>query len=186
MPLIVVDPAILAAAQQAIEVLLQFKGQMIALQPLDSTPIAKPGGGHDFDMVPPRAPQLLALSATSGLTVGSSTNDDGIVRTRDYVLTGRIDAEIGINDTWSDDEADYRVESGDQDNGYRTTATVIGFLKVRQTPFTPAIPSASAHMAGNGQLTATATPVGTPVAVALAGSGQFTATATIGMAQSVD
>jgi hypothetical protein len=131
MPLIVTDPGILAAAQQAIDVLLQFKGQMIDLQPLDATPIAKPGGGHDFEQVPTRGPQLFALSATSGLAVGSSTNDDGIVRTRDYTLTGRVDAQVDINDTWSDDEADYRVENVDNDNGYRTTATVIGFLKVR-------------------------------------------------------
>lgn len=131
MPLIVTDPAILAAAQQAIDILLQFKGQMIDLQPLDATPIAKPGGGHDFEQVPTRGPQLLALSAVGGLSVGSGTNDDGIVRTRDYVLTGRVDAQIDINDTWSDDEADYRVETVDNDNGYRVTATVIGFLKVR-------------------------------------------------------
>lgn len=130
MPLVTVDPGILAAAQQAIEVLLQFKGAEIVLTPNEATPVPKPGGGVDF--IPPadRDPQLFALSKVGTDNVQSSQNDEGTTRTRNYVLTGRFDAEIAIGDVWSDDEADYRVETVDATNGYACRATALGFVKV--------------------------------------------------------
>jgi len=109
---------------------LTFKGLPIELLPTEATPIAKPGGGVDFVPQPPRVPQDFALSKVGSDNVTTSNNDDGQARTRNYVLTGRFDAEIAIGDTWSDDEADYRVETVDGTNGYATRATVLGYLKV--------------------------------------------------------
>jgi hypothetical protein len=131
MPAIVQDPRILAAAQKAIDVLLRFKGITIVLTPVKGAPVAKPGGGHDFVPPPPRAPQLLALSKTSGFDgIEFSPSDDGENRKRAYVLTGRWDAEIGIGDQWEDDEAEYTVNTVDQSSGFKTQATVTGWLKV--------------------------------------------------------
>lgn len=129
MPAIVQDPRILAAAQRAIDVLLRFKGITIVLSPVKGDPVAKPGGGHDFVPPPPRAPQTFALSKTTGFDgIEFSPNDEGENRKRAYVLTGRFDAEIAVGDQWSDAEADYTVETVDQDNGFKTQATVTGWL----------------------------------------------------------
>lgn len=131
MPQIVQNAGILNAAKQAIEVMLRLKGIDIELIPVKGSPVAKPGGGHDF--VPPvnRDPQKFALSKTSGFDgLEYSPNDEGLNRKRAYVLTGRSDAEIAVGDTFSDDEADYTVDTVDATSGFKTQATVTGFLKV--------------------------------------------------------
>jgi hypothetical protein len=130
MPKIVQDTGILDAAKAAIEVLLTFKGTNIVLTPTKGTRVAKPGGGHDF--VPPadRAPQIFALSKTSAFDgIEFSPNDDGKNQKRAYVLTGRFDAVIAKGDTWEDDEAEYQVDTLDQTSGFKTQATVTGWLK---------------------------------------------------------
>lgn len=130
MPLVTVNAGILDAARQAIEILLQFKGTTIELIPSAAEPVQKPGGGHDYPEPDARLPQLFALVKVGVDNVPTSPNDEGIARTRNYVLTGRFDAEIDIGDTWSDAEADYRVETVDATNGYKTYATVLGYIKV--------------------------------------------------------
>jgi hypothetical protein len=130
MPKIVQDAGILVAAQAAIEILLKFKGTDIVLTPNKGERVSKPGGGHDY--VPPvdRDPQTFALSKTNAFDgIEFSPNDDGKNQKRAYVLTGRFDAVIAKGDTWSDDEADYQVDTLDQTSGFKTQATVTGWLK---------------------------------------------------------
>lgn len=130
MPLIVTNPSILNAARTAIEVLLKFKGQQITLLPTQGERIPKPGGGHDFAEPTPRAPQTFALSKLNNFDdIDFSPNDDGKNQKRSYLLTGRHDAEIAKGDTFSDDEADYTVDTLDQTSGFKTMAGVTGWLK---------------------------------------------------------
>lgn len=131
MPQIVQDPGIIAAARQAIEVYLHFKGIEVTLVPIKGNSIAKPGGGRDYIPPTPRAPQTFALVKTNAFDgLEFSPNDDGLSRKRAYLLTGRHDAAIAIGDNWSDYEADYTVDTLDQTSGYKSIATVTGFLKV--------------------------------------------------------
>jgi len=131
MPQIVQVPGIISAARQAIEVLLQFKGIDITLVPIKGNSIEKPGGGRDYVAPVPRAPQTFALVKTSGFDgLEFSPNDDGLSRKRAYLLTRRYDAEIAIGDNWSDYEADYTVDTLDQTSGFKTIATVTGYLNV--------------------------------------------------------
>lgn len=129
MPHIVQDPGILAAAKNAIEVLLKFKGQTVVLM-RKGVPIAKPGGGHDFSYRAPLAPQTFAWSQVGDDEVLDGDNGDTPVVKRSYVLTGRVDADIKPDDTWEDSEAEYRVETVNNDNGFKTSATLVGFVKV--------------------------------------------------------
>lgn len=131
MPEIVQDAGILAAARDAIDILLQFKGTTITLIPSEGTKIPKPGGGHDFADPVPREPQLFALSQTGVFDgIEFSPNDDGKNQKRAYVLTGRYDADIQRGDTWEDDEATYEVDTLNNTNGFKSQATVTGWLKV--------------------------------------------------------
>src|SRR6478752_4441842 len=128
MPAIVQVPSILAAARSAIEILLQFKGVDVVLYPVKGIPVPKPGGGHDFATPTPRDAQKFAISKTNAFDgVEFSSNDEGMSRKRAYVMTGRYNAEITIGDTFSDDEADYTVNTVDQTSGFKTQATVTGF-----------------------------------------------------------
>lgn len=130
MPQLTSNPAILAAARKAIEVLLQFKGAEVTLLPKNGTIVAKPSGGRDFVPAEPREPQLVAFSRVGSENIGQANTDDGQYVTRAYVLTGRWDMDIAIGDSWSDGEADYTVESVDQTSGIKTSADVIGFVKI--------------------------------------------------------
>jgi len=130
-PEIVQVPGILAAARQAIEILLQFKGIDVVLTPNKGTPVLKPGGGHDFTPPADRAVQKFSVSKTTAFDgIEYSPNDEGLNRKRAYMLTGRYNAVIAIGDTWSDAEADYTVDTVDASSGFKTQATVTGFLKV--------------------------------------------------------
>lgn len=129
MPKIVQDQSILDAARGAIEVLLRFKGQQITLS-RKGTPTRKPSGGHDFQAAASVPAQLLALSRVGEDELIDGDNGDTPVVKRQYVLTGRHDASIKPDDTWSDGEANYRVESVDGTSGFKVQATVVGFVKV--------------------------------------------------------
>lgn len=130
MPKVTSSASINNAARQAIEVLLRFKGFEVALVPREGTVVAKPGGGRDFFPAEPRPPQLVALSKVGEDNYGTASTDEGQYVTRSYVLTGRWNMDIALGDTWSDGEADYKVESLDQTSGFKTSATVIGFLNI--------------------------------------------------------
>lgn len=129
MPAIVQNPGILAAARNAIEVLLKFKGQQVILK-RRGAPIEKPSGGHDYSGVPTSlSPQDFAWSQVGDDILEDGDGDAPVVK-RNYVLTGRYNADIQVDDTWSDAEADYRVESINDSNGFATHANVVGFVKV--------------------------------------------------------
>lgn len=130
MPLTTTNAAILSAAKQAIEILLRFKGIDVELVPKNGTVIAKPGGGRDFVPAAPRKPQTIALSKLGNDDLGTASTDEGQYVRRAYALTGRFDMEIAIGDFWEDDEAEYTVETLDQTNGWKTSAEVIGFVKI--------------------------------------------------------
>lgn len=133
MPQAITDPGIISAARDAIVVMLGFKGAPITLVPQKGDPVLKPGGGHDYGDPLPRVTQTFAVSKTAFFDgIEYSPNDEGQNRKRAYVLTGAHDAEIAIGDTWSDDEADYQVDTVDQSSGYKTTAGVTGWLKVAE------------------------------------------------------
>lgn len=130
MPAIVQDPGILAAARSAIEILLQFKGQAVVLQRRMGTPVLKPGGGHDFGDPLPVLSQTFAWSQVGDDILEDGSDGDTPVVKRNYVLTGRYDADLLVKDTWQDDEATYLVESVNQSSGFKTHADVVGFVKV--------------------------------------------------------
>ena len=130
MPQITSNAAILSSARRAIEVLLQFKGFQVILVPKNGTVVAKPSGGRDFVSAAPRVTQTVVLSRAGSEYIGQANTDDGQYVTRSYVLTGRWNMAIAIGDTWSDTEADYTVDSVDQTSGFKTSAEVIGFVKI--------------------------------------------------------
>lgn|GEM_PF-5601821 len=116
-------------ARNAVAELLRLRGRKIVLTPL-SAGVEKPGGGRDYTPAPPRAAQIFALFKTSDLDGREeSQTDEGLSRKSDYKLIGWFDAAIAVGDTWSDDTADYTVESVDRSKSYQTTALVTGYLK---------------------------------------------------------
>jgi hypothetical protein len=129
MPKIVNDEGILDAARSGIDVLLQFKGNPVYLVRRGAK-IAKPGGGHDYDVPTVLPAQLFAVTQVGGDIVEDGADGDTPITKRTYALTGLDTADIRVDDTWDDDEADYRVESVNQASGYKTTAEVVGFVKV--------------------------------------------------------
>lgn len=130
MPQLTSNAAILSAAKRAIEVLLQFKGSQVILVPKNGTVVAKPSGGRDFVPAAPRAAQTVVISRIGSENIGQANTDDGQYVTRAYTLTGRWNMAIAIGDTWSDGEADYTVDSVDQTSGFKTSADVLGFVKI--------------------------------------------------------
>lgn len=93
-------------------------------------PIAKPGGGHDAGQLSPLLAQTFALSQLGDDDVSDGDSGETPIIKRTYALTGRYDADIAIDDTWEDDEAEYRVDSVNQSSGYKTSGIVVGFVKV--------------------------------------------------------
>lgn len=129
MPQIVNDPGILAAARSAIEVLLKFKGNPVTLMRRGPA-IPKPGGGHDAGLPSPIATQTFSWVQTGDDTIGDTADGDTQSVKRIYELTARWDADIEVDDTWEDDEAEYRIQNVNATSGYKTMAEVIGFVKV--------------------------------------------------------
>lgn len=129
-PNLTVNPNLLRAARSGLEVLLKFKGVATVLIPAKGDATRKPSGGHDFARAEAREPQFIALSKIGNDIVEDSTNDQGKARMRMYILTGRWDMDIEINDTFSDDIADYLVETVDKTAGWKTSAEVLAYIKV--------------------------------------------------------
>ncbi|QHB37421.1 hypothetical protein SEA_LEOPARD_14 [Mycobacterium phage Leopard] len=129
MPRITTDPGILAAARNAIEILLRFKGVEVAVV-RRGEPIAKPGGGHDRAPSVFLAPQTFAMSQLGDDEAIDGDNGDTPILKRVYALTARHDADLQADDTWEDDEAVYRVDTVNSSNGFKVSATVVGFVKV--------------------------------------------------------
>ena len=127
---ITTKPALLATAKRAIEIKLQFQGFDVVLIPKKGDSVAKPGGGHDFAGATPRAAQRVSLSRLGNDNIQDASSDDGQVIYRNYLLTGRLDMEIAEGDSWEDDEARFVVASFDQSSGFKTTADVVGHIKL--------------------------------------------------------
>jgi hypothetical protein len=92
--------------------------------------VTKPGGGHDkVDItIPPQKFRLINQSASDGLTY--SANDDGAARKLGYIMVGAYDADVQIDDTWSEGEEQFHVDGLIANNEYETRAVVTGFAKV--------------------------------------------------------
>lgn len=120
-----------APARSVVTELLRLRGQSIILTPATGTVVEKPGGGKDYTAGTPRSAQTFALFKTDSLDGREKAQtDQGLSRKFDYKLIGYFDAAIAIGDTWSDETADYTVESVDRSKPYQITALVTGFLKV--------------------------------------------------------
>jgi hypothetical protein len=50
-----------------------------------------------------------------------------MVRTDSYVLIGAYDADIKMNDTWTDETGQWKVLGLEPNTGYETRANVIAF-----------------------------------------------------------
>jgi hypothetical protein len=89
--------------------------------------VDKPGGGRDFTTVtiPSQVFRLTNQTTSDGL--GYSSNDDGQVRSDNYVLIGAYDADVQENDTWQDKTGQWKVMGLQPNNGYETRANVIAF-----------------------------------------------------------
>jgi hypothetical protein len=89
--------------------------------------VAKPGGGHDFQIVtlPPQTFRLVNQTISDGINY--SSNDDGMARRDNYVLIGSYDADIQANDTWQDSAGQYKVDGLLPSMGYEIRAAVTAF-----------------------------------------------------------
>jgi hypothetical protein len=128
-PAISSDPGILGAARSAIDVLLQFKGFLVVLSRKGVAP-AMPGGGHGPALTSDLAPQTFSWVQTGSDEVLDGDNGDTPTVKRTYVLTGRYDADIRVDDVWVDAYGRYRVDTVDSESGFKTTAEVTAFVKV--------------------------------------------------------
>lgn len=83
-------------------------------------------GGHDFPKLarPVQVFRFINQDVTSGIAYGS---DDGVARRFTYVMVGLHDADVDINDTWSDGQKQYKVESLIPNNGWESRAYVNAF-----------------------------------------------------------
>jgi hypothetical protein len=89
--------------------------------------VDKPGGGQDFDTVGVAMQTFRLINQTVSDGMVNSPNDDGIARRDEYVLIGRWDADIQINDWWEDDTGQWRVNGIIPNTGYETRASVTAF-----------------------------------------------------------
>lgn len=90
--------------------------------------VSKPGGGHDFPKVPQPAQtfRFVNQDISSGITYG---DDDGIARRFSYVIVGRHDADLDVNDTWEVGQQQYKIDAILPNNGWERRAYVTGFAK---------------------------------------------------------
>lgn len=88
--------------------------------------VDKPGGGRDFPKVdlPSQRFRFVNQNISSGIVSGI---DDGMARRFSYVLVGRYDADVDINDTWTADGIQYKIEAIIPNNGWETRCYVTAF-----------------------------------------------------------
>jgi hypothetical protein len=93
------------------------------------TKVLKPGGGHDKTSVelPPQQFRLVNQSEASGIEYSGS--DDGQTRQFSYLLLGAWDADIQIDDSWTEGEIHYHVDAILPTNDFEVKATVTAFAK---------------------------------------------------------
>lgn len=90
------------------------------------TKVVKPGGGHDYPKIPVDAQvfRFINQDITSGVSYGV---DDGAARRFTYVLVGKYNADVQINDTWTANSIQYKVDAIIPNNGWETRAYVTAF-----------------------------------------------------------
>jgi hypothetical protein len=89
--------------------------------------VDKPGGGRDFTTITLPAQTFRLTNQTISDGVNYSSNDDGMVRTDNYVLVGSYDADVQFNDTWQDDTGQWKVMGILPNTGYELRAIVTAF-----------------------------------------------------------
>ena len=121
-----------ASNQQGLDLLRMSTAMFIADDPTTINLIsskgvktAKPGGGFDYADGSPRGDQDFKVIA-QGDTDGLQDVDGGKVRSISYTLIGAWDADIRIDDRWTDGSNWYRVVGITPANGYEVKATAIG------------------------------------------------------------
>lgn len=129
MSAITTNQQILKAARGAVETLLKFKGRDFVVN-RKGVSVEKPGGGHDKTMPYPLASQRFSISQEGDDIIEDGDSGDTPVVKRNYRLTGRYDADLLVDDTFEDAEANYRVESVNATSGFKTDALLVGFVKV--------------------------------------------------------
>jgi hypothetical protein len=90
------------------------------------TRVNKGGGGYDFPKSPIAAQifRFVNQDISTGISYGS---DDGTARKFDYVLVGEHNADIDVNDTWTANGIQYKVDAIIPNNGFETRAHVTAF-----------------------------------------------------------
>lgn len=99
----------------------------ISIQLQRKVAVPKPGGGSDFDTIgiPPQTFRLTNQTIQNGIDY--SSNDDGMARRDLYMLIGQWDADIQINDWWTDATGQWRVDGLLPNNGFETRAVCTAF-----------------------------------------------------------
>lgn len=121
--------ALLNALRKGTGVLLSIDSHEITLVPHKR--VKRPGGVWDLEPQPARPPQLFSVEPSIGTRVidaqGGVTKNQEVganAHTWTFVLTGRHDAQIELNDVWHAGETAYRVVTIQPRSGYDTVAVV--------------------------------------------------------------
>lgn len=91
--------------------------------------VPKPGGGHDKAPITldPQIFRIINQTSSDGLSY--SGNDGGEAHSFTYEMVGAWDADIEVDDTWTEANSQYRVDGIVPNNGYETRVYVTSFSK---------------------------------------------------------
>lgn len=98
----------------------------VELQP--STKTRQPGGGYKYVLGAKRPPQDFKIIFQSGSADGIVESEADQARKYDFVIVGKYNAEIEINDVWEDVNGDKWIVTGFAPfNSYETKAMCVAF-----------------------------------------------------------
>lgn len=89
--------------------------------------VEKPGGGRDKASITLQPQIFRLINQTSSGGSATSSNDGGQVHRYEYVMVGLYDADIEVDDTWTEGEAKYHVNGILPNNGWETRVSVTAF-----------------------------------------------------------
>ena len=89
--------------------------------------VEKPGGGSDFTTMAIPMQQFRLTNQTIQNGINYSANDDQMARRDLYILIGKWDADIQINDWWNDTSGQWKVDGLLPNNGFEVRAAVTAF-----------------------------------------------------------
>lgn len=105
------NPGLVKAGKQAIEVLLKLKGEDIVLTAEQGTSVEQPSGGYKFEPAVPLASQRFSIRSTGGDGDGVTESESGVTTQRfPYILTGRWNCNVPVPSYWVSGSNRYRVE----------------------------------------------------------------------------